>query len=330
MLTLFQNEQVGRIANPSFEDIVLKSCETINEEQLLNTININQINDSHLHTLVAFNNVQFTEIALGQRFYESSIDISGGTNHLIQDATGTSLVFRTSAFADFARLKVPDRNGSIRGVLTKFKGVYQLMPRTIEDINLNQERMRVGFTDTITGAQITIDNLRKLFNGSDTTIADDIFIEGIVTLSGFQTNNIPNLNTFIQDDTGAISLSLSETNSLEAGMLVKVHLKDVLLNESNGLLQALVTQSRDILFVDENQMSPNPSIINIEDLLSDAFQSQLVQINDIQFENEIGTYNGSQVLTDCINTASLITNSNASFSNNLYPTGNGTIVGIAT
>jgi len=326
----FQNEQVGRIANPAFENIVLKSCETVDEEQLLNTINIDQVNDSYLHTLVAFNNVQFTKMAIEQRFYESSSDISGGTNHLIQDLSGASLIFRTSAFADFARLIVPDGNGSIRGVLTKYKGVYQLVPRTIADVNLIQTRIRVGFTDAITGSQITIDTLRKLFTGNSTTLTNDVFIEGVVTLSGFESNNISALNAFIQDDSGGISLSLSESNSLEAGMKVKVRLKDVLLNQSSGLLQIHVTQNQDILFVNENQTLPDPSIIDMEGLTSDAFQSQLVQINEIQFENEIGTYNGSQTITDCINIASLITNSNASFSNDSYPTGNGTILGIAT
>ncbi len=326
----FQNEQVGRIANPTFEKIVLKSCETVNEEQLVNTINMAEINDSHLHTLVEFNEVQFTEMTLGQRFYESSIDVSGGTNHLIQDSSGASLIFRTSAFADFARLKVPEGNGAIRGVLTKFKGEYQLVPRTIEDVNLGQERIHVGFADTISGSQITIDALRKLYTGTNTTISDDVFIEGIVTLSGFETNNIPSENAFLQDDTTGISLNLSEINSLEAGMLVKVHLKDVILNQVKGLLQIEIIQSQDILFVDENQSPPDVSIISIEDLLTDAFQSQLVQINEVQFENEIGTYNGSQILTDCINTATLITNGAASFSNNPYPTRNGTIIGIAT
>ncbi len=326
----FQNEQVGRIANPSFENIVLKSCETIDEEQLVNNITIDEINDSHLHTLVQFNNVQFTESSLGKRFYESENDISNGTNHLIQDASGASLIFRTSAFADFARLKVPEGNGAIRGVLVKSKGAYQLIPRTMEDLKLNQERMRVGFTDAISGTQISIDDLRKLYNGSNTTITDKVYFEGIVTLSGFETTNISSNNAFIQDGTGGISLSLLANNSLEAGMLLKVNIQDISLSQYKGLLQVEVTQNQDILFVDENQTIPAPITINIEDVLNDSFQSQLIQINDVQFENENGTYSGVQTITDCLSTATIITNSVAPFSNNPYPTGKGTIIGIAT
>ena len=326
----FQNEQVGRIANPAFENIVLKSCETVDEEQLINNININQIKDSHLHTLVELSDVQFVQASIGKRFYESDDDISNGTNHLIQDASGASLIFRTSAFANFAQLKVPEGNGTIRGVLTKSKGMYQLIPRTTEDFKLSKERIRVGFADVITGSQITINDLRKLYNGTNTTITEEIFIEGIVTLSGFETNNISSKNAFIQDGTGAISLSLLANNTLEEGMLLKIGVQGLLLSKYKGLLEVEVTQNQDIQFINENQILPDPLLITIEDLLSDAFQSQLVKIDSVQFENENGTYSGSQIITDCLSTANLRTNSEASFSNNPYPSGNGTIVGIAT
>ncbi len=326
----FQNEQIGRIANPTFEKIVLKSCETIDEEQLVTSITIDQVNDSYLHTLVQFNDVQFNETSIDKRFYERDNDISNGTNHFFQDASGASLIFRTSAFADFASSKVPAGNGTIRGVLTKFKGEYQLIPRITEDLKLNQERIRVGFADTITGSQIAISDVRKLYTGTNTTISEEAYFEGIVTLSGFESNNISSNAAFIQDTTAGISLSIAGDNSLESGMLLKVNLQDINMSTNEGLIQLEVTQNQDIQFISENQTLSNPKTVSIEELLSDTFQSELIQINDVQFEDEIGTYSGNKTITDCINTVTLITNDNASFSNSSYPKGNGEIIGIAT
>ena len=139
----FLNESVGRIAYPAFEDTVLKSCVEVDENLLVNSIAINEVSDAYLNTLVEFTDVQFDDTALGSNFYDIHKDDFGATNHLIEDVTGAKLIFRTSSFANFAQTEVPNGNGTIRGVLTKFDGEYQLLARTINDIQLNNERLDI-------------------------------------------------------------------------------------------------------------------------------------------------------------------------------------------
>lgn len=146
----FSNETVGRISYPAYEEIVFKSCEVVDENQLVQTIAINAVTDAYLNTLIEFTDVQFVDEALGNTFYDSAIDEGGSsTNHLIEDTTGNTLIFRTSAFADFASLEVPQKSGKIRGVLTKFNGAYQFRVRTFNDIILANDRFEIEFKNNL-------------------------------------------------------------------------------------------------------------------------------------------------------------------------------------
>lgn len=146
----FNNQTVGRIAYPAYEEVIIKSCQSVNENDLVNNISINDISDDNLNTLVEINNVQFEDDALGTTFYDSSNDLGGSaTNHLIQNSSGISLILRTSAFADFANLEVPDGSGTIRGVLTKFNNDYQLIPRALTDIKLSNDRFDIVVKNNI-------------------------------------------------------------------------------------------------------------------------------------------------------------------------------------
>jgi hypothetical protein len=174
----FLNESVGRIANPAFEEVVLKSCEVVDENSLVNSISIDNVSDIYLNSLVEFTDVQFTEEALNGNFYDSNKDDFNATNHFIEDATGAKLAFRTSSFANFAQTKVPNGNGTIRGVLTKFDGEYQLLARTINDIQLNNERLNIViilknnlfFTELADPNNNAAARFIEIYNGDDEAI----------------------------------------------------------------------------------------------------------------------------------------------------------------
>lgn len=324
------NDEVGRIDAGTFSNYLIKSCDEVNEDELVQQISIDQISDAYLNTLVEFTDVQFSESALGSTLYDSSNDLGGATNWDIQDVSGNTLIFRTSSFADFASTAVPEGNGTIRGVLTKYYNDYQLIARSVNDLNLTNERKRIGFAENIGGTKISIADLRSKYTGSDTTVPDDAYIEGIITMSGIDEDNMSNRNAYIQDDSGAIALRFSAATSVLRGYQVKVSVKDVLLSEYNGLLQANVDQNTQVEFVAENVADPAPAVITLAQLLSGDYESQLVQIDDVQFETETGTYSGGQNITDCTDTALIYTSSYATFADDSYPTGNGTIYGIAS
>lgn len=326
----FGNETIGRIGKPGFEKHIQKMCTWVEEDQLINTLSINQINDSKLNTLIAISSVQFTEAALGQHYYEASLDNAGATDHIIQDVSKEKLVFRTSAFADYAKQAVPEGNGTIKGVLSKYKGAYQLIARGPKDVDLNLPRKRFGFADQINGEHITIAQLRTQFTGSDLTLDGEQFIEGIITLSGFENGNILDKEAYLQDDTGAISLVFAESSTVLEGYYVKVNLKNKTLGRIDGLLGLAIHQDLDVQFIAENSSPPVVKKLSLTQLLSGQFESQLVQVDSVQFENEIGIFQGEQVITDCIDLIPLITQNTASFAQDTYPNLNGSIFGLAS
>ena len=325
-----QLASIGKIPAANYKNIIIKTCTVVEEDKLTNKITLSEITDAHLNTLIELKDVQFEDAALGKTLYDANNDIGGATNYTIEDISKTSIKFRTSAFVNFGTTAVPEGNGTIRGVLTKFRNTYQLLSRTLDDINLNGDRKRIGFAENITGTKINISEVRTLFTGTDTQLLDDVFIEGIITMSGIDHNNMTERNAFIQDESGAIALRFSAATSLKRGYKVKINLKDVVLGSLRGLLQANIVQHEKVLFVADNVALPNPKLITVSELNTGFFEAQLVQINAAQFEDESGTYKGNKPLTDCSDTVSILTANSASFAKDTYPTYNGKIIGIAS
>jgi hypothetical protein len=126
---------VGRISPNDYKNVLNASCTMINEELLVRPISIpDLLQDSNINTLVELSDVQFTKEAVGRHYYEESNDVGGATNWSLADKLGNQVLFRTSSFADFADKIVPDGNGKVRGVLTKFGSDYQLLARSEKDI----------------------------------------------------------------------------------------------------------------------------------------------------------------------------------------------------
>ncbi len=146
----FNRETVGRIPYPKFESVITKACDEIEEQVLIKSPAINSLTDRHIHTLLDVNDIQFNEEALASTFYDENLDDGGAaTNHILEDQNGNQLILRTSAFADFASLSIPKGSGRIRGVLTKFKDDYQLIARTVDDIQLTQTRFQIELKNNL-------------------------------------------------------------------------------------------------------------------------------------------------------------------------------------
>lgn len=138
------DDEIGRIAPVEYKSVLTRSCDVISEESLVNrNLTISQIkNDLHLNKLIELDDVQFTDPSLGKTFYDSSLNsIGGATNHEIIDANGGKIVVRVSEFATFANQAIPNGNGKIRGVLTKFGSTYQFMIRTENDVKMTDPRV---------------------------------------------------------------------------------------------------------------------------------------------------------------------------------------------
>lgn len=124
-----------------YSTILNRSCTVVNEEVLVQHLSIDEMqDDSYINKLIEIDNVQFTDEAIGQTFYDANTDIGGGTNYLVTDTEGNMLTFRTSSFAVFSGNIIPENSGRIRGILTKYGDTYQFMIRTLNDLQLTEER----------------------------------------------------------------------------------------------------------------------------------------------------------------------------------------------
>ena len=86
-------------------------------------LTIPQLSGRYLSCLVAFDEVQFAQDELEKRYTENSAD----TDRHVADATGDTLIVRTSTRAAFAGYSLPKGSGYIEGVLSYFNGKYQLV-----------------------------------------------------------------------------------------------------------------------------------------------------------------------------------------------------------
>ena len=150
------NGNVGRISGVEYKDVLKRGCTDVDENDIVKNLTITEAkNNQYLNMLIEFNNVQFTDASLGKTFYDPSVNSFGGaTNHLITDEFGKTIIIRVSEFANFASNAIPSGSGKIRGVLTKYNSDYQFMIRTMNDVNLQNDRLDLDFFPPIVGASI--------------------------------------------------------------------------------------------------------------------------------------------------------------------------------
>lgn len=153
------NNGVGRISSIEYKDVILRSCEKVDEATIVNNITITQAkNDQNLNKLIEFDAVQFTDASLGKKYYDPSLNsIGGATNHEITDEFGNKVIVRISEYANFAANGIPSFNGKIRGVMTKFNSDYQFMIRTLKDVNLTNPRLDIDLNPPLGGSAIVYD-----------------------------------------------------------------------------------------------------------------------------------------------------------------------------
>lgn len=175
------NGGVGRISGVNYKDVILRSCDKINEDDIVNNISVvgSEI-DQNINKLIEFDNVQFTDAAMGKNFFDPNNVSGGATNHEITDMYGNTVTIRTSEYATFASSPIPSGSGKIRCVLTKYidyngNEYYQFMLRTLNDVMLTNDRMDIDMNPPIGGSAIVYDaTLNEPFT-SYTTSNQQIF-----------------------------------------------------------------------------------------------------------------------------------------------------------
>ncbi len=326
---LYNNTQIGRIPELLIEDYIKRSCEVIDEETLVHKISLADISDDYLFSLIEVDNVQFKDDEVGENFYSSSNELGGATNRYIVDDKGYEIIVRTSSFADFANNPLPEGSGKIRGILTRYNDDYQLFMRSESDISMSGDRS----TENILG----LDALKSRPEGE---ISDNVFVEGVVTLSPAN-GNITDRNIVMQDETGGIVVRFDENvgTQVNEGDILRIALNGANLGSFADVKQiSEVTYNgeiggeRIVTKVSENATLPDPIKVSLEDIKSGDYQSVIVEIENVQFSTDDVNkdVSGTRTITDCDSKLSIFTRENASFANTKTPEGAGNIVGIAS
>lgn len=151
--------EVGRMTETDFKASVNRTCTVVNEDQLVQRVTIEQAisGGTYLNKLIELDRVQFidNDIINNSTYYDPNPSnpntIGGATNRRIQDFNGSSVIFRTSGYANFASKLVATGSGKIRGTMTKYNSDYQFMVRTENDIKLTSPRFSPLLNETFDG-----------------------------------------------------------------------------------------------------------------------------------------------------------------------------------
>lgn len=191
---------VGRIPFAQIKSVLNRSCTVVDEEELIQRPTLQEAkNDFYINKLIELENVQFTNAAVGDHYYEPTNDLGGATNHLIEDAFGNTLIFRTSSFATYKSQIVPGGSGKIRGVLTKFGDDYQFMARTENDVMLTNPRLAGAFftedfQEAIDNTNLNIAGWVNFAEAGTKLWKEEVFSgNGYAELSSFNSGNASNI-----------------------------------------------------------------------------------------------------------------------------------------
>lgn len=97
------------------------------------TVNINNLSNFNINTLVRIEDVEFSE-GLDSVKFADAINLLT-VNRTVQDCEGEQVVVRTSGFADFAGEFVPSGNGAIVGIYSTFGTIKQVYVRDMGDVS---------------------------------------------------------------------------------------------------------------------------------------------------------------------------------------------------
>ncbi|HBL79938.1 MAG TPA: hypothetical protein DDZ79_08420 [Aequorivita sp.] len=131
-------DEVGRIDALEFDSRIKRSLESM--ELVPTVITIPEAsNPARLNTLVKFENVQFPNGIAGVESYGNPTN-TFGVNRPVENCDGQTVILRTSGFADFKNITLPEGNGSLTAILSIFNSDVQLFINSPEDVNMTGER----------------------------------------------------------------------------------------------------------------------------------------------------------------------------------------------
>lgn len=247
----------------------------------------------YLNTLIRIENVEFSPEHAGVS-YAQQANLASATNRNLKDCNGGQIILRTSGYANFQATLTPTGNGVITAIYTRHNNTPQLFIRDTEDIQFIHERCDGSTPGPVDVTPITMDSLRKMYQGSD-VVLPAIKVSGIV-ISDIDNKNISHRNVVVQggnDDLGIV-LFYTQGTDYKLGDSLEVVLTGAVLKEFQNKLEVDgVEIAKTVVHAQNRNISP--TVVTIAEIVADRkkYESTLVKIMNASFQAGAPTYNGS-------------------------------------
>lgn len=149
----FGTVSVGRLPALQIPEHIFLVCDDVSTINPM-IVGIEDLKPDLTNTLVRFENVEFIDDELGETFAVALEE----TERTLVDCFENEIILLNSGFSDFQEELLPDRNGSITGVLLRENDDYFLAIRDLNDIDFLQERCEEIITE-FTSTSIFISEL---------------------------------------------------------------------------------------------------------------------------------------------------------------------------
>ncbi|HNY14253.1 MAG TPA: DUF5689 domain-containing protein [Bacteroidales bacterium] len=155
-----------RVSGMNMDKQVLKT--SVNNHTFPDTITITQAKSTaYLGKLVTFKDVQFSDEAVNQTYADVVSDPPETMNRNLMDCTRKKIIVRTSGYASFAGDTIPDKSGTITGIITIFSGDYQFVIRDYSEVKLTNDRCMPGVPDLGPPVETISQNFNSFSNNAD-------------------------------------------------------------------------------------------------------------------------------------------------------------------
>ncbi|MDO9037680.1 MAG: DUF5689 domain-containing protein [Lutibacter sp.] len=334
---------------------ILRSCEVA--EIIPKKVAISALNKSMLEMLIEIENVQFKSSDLGKAY--GNADNTETVNRVLESTDNScnildEVILRNSGYASFKNNLLPEGKGNVVAIFSNYYDDFQLYLRDTDDVKFTTARCDYSSSFK---ANITLKSVKEMYKGTmvEFGISNNYVVEGFVISSdehgSFEKKLV--IQDAVENATAGIQILIGKTANFEqynVGDKVFVKLNKLYMNKKDGVLTigfpkgtAIIeieeTQIPDFIYNSDENFTIIPKEILISEILNPVFENTLVKVKNVQLaQNELGsafTYfsginNGYRTLETC-NVATKLsdfTNGKATFANELFPQGKGTITGV--
>ncbi|XLS28919.1 DUF5689 domain-containing protein [Flavobacteriaceae bacterium M23B6Z8] len=333
---------IGRLPSNLVGKHIIASCDPA-VAMVPTALNIDQIDQNLINTLVSFEDVQIAPKDICKDFAEDG----KSSKRTFEDCSGNRIDLMNSGFSDFQAEKMPTGKGVLTGVLGFDSGKYYLTIRDTTDLQMTEFRCDGStFSCEPPLANATIKQLKEKRTDEPTVINEELVIEVSITATDDTGNFSKEL--YVQDETGAIKVNLNATKLFEKGFekdrRLIIDCRGLVVYTEGDELQIGMLENANLqsipeahfyrhFYLLESKEPIDPLSIDIADISHDDV-GKLVSLTSLQFTYPSGSLvkNNQHTilpLNDCAgNLVKLSTLKTASFGDLETPTTQGTINGI--